>query len=114
MEKRIFLLDVINSWNSHDLDRILSHYNDDFELISVIIKDVFNVEDGTIRTKENVRKWWRRVLDNVPDIHFEFLDISESVDSTALIYKSSYGNKIVVSIFNFDEKGLIAKEVFFQ
>jgi ketosteroid isomerase-like protein len=36
-----FAADWIDSWNKHDLDRILSHYIDDFEMSSpVIIKVV--------------------------------------------------------------------------
>lgn len=29
-----FARDWIESWNSHDMDRILSHYTDDFEMSS--------------------------------------------------------------------------------
>ena len=32
-----FAADWIDSWNSHDLGRILSHYTDDFEMSSPII-----------------------------------------------------------------------------
>jgi ketosteroid isomerase-like protein len=32
-----FASDWIAAWNSHDLDRILAHYEDDFEMTSPLI-----------------------------------------------------------------------------
>ena len=33
-----FALEWIESWNSHDLERILSHYSDDVEVTSPLIE----------------------------------------------------------------------------
>jgi ketosteroid isomerase-like protein len=35
-----FAADWIESWNAHDLDRVLSHYADDFEMSSPVIIQV--------------------------------------------------------------------------
>ena len=32
-----FATDWIAAWNSHDLDRVLTHYEDDFEMSSPLI-----------------------------------------------------------------------------
>jgi hypothetical protein len=114
MNTKQFLADVIDSWNSHDLEKILSHYSDDFELTSPGIKNILGIDSGTLKDKTNVRKWWRRVLDKVPDLRFELIDIAESADSIAMIYKSSHNNKIVASIFHFNEDEKIKKEIFYQ
>ncbi|MDP3877197.1 MAG: nuclear transport factor 2 family protein [Methylobacter sp.] len=37
-----FANDWIDSWNSHDLQRILSHYADDFEMSSPVIIQLAN------------------------------------------------------------------------
>lgn len=34
---RQFTADWIESWNAHDLDRVLSHYADDFKMSSPVI-----------------------------------------------------------------------------
>jgi ketosteroid isomerase-like protein len=109
-----FAQSVVDSWNAHDLDRILSHYSEDFELTSPLIKKVLNIDDGTLKGKTNVRKWWQQVFEKVPDLQFEFIDIAESVDSMVLVQKSSYNNKIVVSNFYFNEQGQIKKERYFN
>ncbi len=103
---------IVDSWNSHDLERILSHYSEDFELTSPLIRQALNIETGMIKGKERVREWWRSVLNKVPDIHFEFVDIAESVECKALIQRSSHNNKNVVSIFWINDDDLIEKEIY--
>ncbi len=41
-----FAADWIDSWNSHDLERILSHYTDDFEMASPVIIKVAGEPSG--------------------------------------------------------------------
>jgi hypothetical protein len=106
--------EIVDSWNSHDLERILSHYSDDFELTSPLIKKALNIENGTIKSKALVRTWWESILTKVPDLHFDFIDIAESVDCKALIQKSSHNDKNIVSIFWLNKEGLIEKEVYFN
>jgi len=49
-----FATDWIASWNAHDLDRILSHYTDDFEMSSPVIIKVADESSGTLKGKEAV------------------------------------------------------------
>lgn len=111
-EFREFAMEIVEAWNSHDLERILSHYSDDFELTSPLIKKVLEIDDGTIKGKKQVRDWWRSILARAPNLHFEFVDVAESVDCKALVQKSSHNNKNVVSVYWFNEEGKIRKEVY--
>ena len=52
-----FAADWIEAWNSHDLDKILSHYSEDFEITTPMIKVVMGVETGTLRGKESIRRY---------------------------------------------------------
>ncbi len=38
IEANTFAKEWLESWNSHDLDRILSHYSDDLEITTRLIK----------------------------------------------------------------------------
>jgi hypothetical protein len=53
-----FSTDWIASWNAHDLDRILSHYTDGFEMSSPVIIKVAGELSGTLCD----RKRWNCVL----------------------------------------------------
>jgi len=50
-----FASEWIESWNSHDLDRILSHYSDNFEFTTPMIKVKLGFEAGTLKGKEVIR-----------------------------------------------------------
>ena len=49
-----FAADWIESWNAHDLNRILSHYTDDFEMSSPVIIQVAGEPSGTLKGKAAV------------------------------------------------------------
>jgi hypothetical protein len=111
----IFLRELIDAWNSHKLENILSHYSEDFELISPIIKKKLEIDDGTIRGKAKVRDWWQRVLNKVPDFTLELVDFAIASDSSiAMIARSSHNQKLVVSEYSFDDKGKILREKYFD
>jgi ketosteroid isomerase-like protein len=55
-----FALEWIESWNSHDLDRILSHYADDVEVTTPMIKVVTGI-DVTASDEHKFAKENRRI-----------------------------------------------------
>jgi hypothetical protein len=64
--------------NTHDRDRILAHYRDDFEMTSPFIVKRMGQPTGTLRGKEQVGAYWRRALDRIPDLHFKVLPATGS------------------------------------
>lgn len=114
MTRRERLVAMLDAWNTHDLDAILEHYSDDFELISPIAKQRLSLPGDSLEGKDAVRAWWRRVLDRVPDIRFEFVCCVESIRSVSLVYRSSHNGGLVVSVYEFDASGRIRREEFFQ
>ena len=79
-----FADDWISSWNSHNIEQILSHYSNDFEITTPMIKTLLNIDSGTLKGKENVKEYWISALHKVPDLNFELLDVAASVNSVAL------------------------------
>jgi hypothetical protein len=47
-----FAAEWIAAWNSHDLDRVLSHYADDFEMSSPYIAELAGEPSGKLKGKE--------------------------------------------------------------
>lgn len=100
-----FAEEWIAAWNSHDLDRILTHYAEDVEIITPMIKMALGIDNGTLKGKANVADYWSKALQRLPDLHFELYDVTKSVDSVALYYKSVMGKKsIEVMFFNEENK----------
>ncbi|MHC6198323.1 DUF4440 domain-containing protein [Elizabethkingia miricola] len=98
----------IEAWNSHDLDVILSHYSEDIEITTPMIKMALGEGDGSLKGKGAVADYWRRALDKMPDLHFELYDVTEGVNSVALYYKSVMDKKAVEVMF-FNEEGKVNK-----
>jgi len=105
-----FADDWIASWNSHDLDRIMSHYTDDFEMTSPFIGSRMGIPSGTIKGKTGVREYWAKSLARFPDLKFTLREVAYSLNSIALYYESSIGKK-AVEWFLFNESGLVVKAI---
>ena len=105
-----FAQDWIEAWNSHDLDRILEHYSDDFEMTSPMIVNLMSVASGTLKGKEKIREYWAKGLDRFPDLHFELNQTTYGVETIALYYDAVSGRKSV-EWFLFDNNGKVIKSI---
>jgi hypothetical protein len=103
-----FVHEWIEAWNSHNLDAVLSHYSDDFEMSSPFII-VFSPESGgTLRGKEAVGAYWSAALEKFSDLHFVLDSVFVGADSIAVSYTSVLDKK-AVEVFFFDENGKVLK-----
>ena len=50
-----FAQEWVEAWNEHDLEKILSHYTDDFQMSSPLIVRLMGIPEGTIKGKAGVR-----------------------------------------------------------
>jgi ketosteroid isomerase-like protein len=76
-----FAHDWIDAWNSHDLDKILSHYEDDFEMSSPVIIQVTGEVSGILRGKSAVRGYWAKAPELNPDLRFELITVLAGIDA---------------------------------
>ena len=98
----------IASWNSHDLNRILSHYSDDVEITSPMIKLAAGIDRSSLKGKTTVAEYWQKALKKIPELHFGLVEVAEGVNSVALYYRSVM-NKMSIEVMFFDEGGKVNK-----
>ena len=110
MNSEKFAKDWIDSWNSHNLNDILNHYSEEIEITTPMIKLAGGIESGTLKGKEAVGEYWKKALAKIPDLKFELIDITESVESIALYYKSVM-NKKAIEVMFFDKNGKVNKMI---
>jgi hypothetical protein len=108
-EAEKFAIDWIASWNAHDLDRVMSHYDDDVEYYSMFVARLTDNETGRLKGKDKVREYLAKGLAAYPDLEFELLNFFVGVSSITLQYKS-VNNLIAAEVFEFNRDGL-AKRV---
>jgi SnoaL-like domain len=103
-----FAADWIDSWNSHDLERVLSHYADDFEMSSPVITQLVGEPSGMLRGKVAVRAYWRKALEIIPDLHFELISVLAGVTSMTLYYKGTH-DRLAAEVFHFGADRRVTK-----
>lgn len=99
-----FAAEWMESWNAHDLERILSHYSDDFEMSSPLIAKVTDEVSGKLKGKDSVRAYWAKALERIPDLHFKLTTVLFGVDTVTLYYEGPRGMSAEVFHFNADRK----------
>jgi ketosteroid isomerase-like protein len=105
-----FAQEWVASWNSHDLDRVMSHYADDFEMTSPFIATLMQELTGTIRGKENVRAYGAKAQERIPDLTFGSIDILISVNSITIYYNAIFGKRAAEVLF-FDENFKVKRSI---
>jgi hypothetical protein len=81
----------VETWNSRDLGRILTLYDDDAEMSSPGIVRLGLGQDGRLRGKNKLRDYWSRALLELPNLHLDLLDVFESPDSAVVRYLNDRG-----------------------
>lgn len=99
-----FAREWIDSWNSHDLTRILAHYADDLEMTSPAIIQVAGEPSGVLRGKNAVGDYWAKALRLVPNLHFELLATLVGVNSVTLYYQGVRGPAAEMFLFGADHQ----------
>ena len=102
-----FAADWIDSWNRHDLVRILSHYTDDFEMSSPVIIKAVSEPSGTLQGKEAVGSYWAKGLQLLPNLHFELVATLVGVNSITLYYNGVRGQS--AEVFHFNQNGKVTR-----
>ena len=103
-----FASEWIDSWNSHDLGRIFSHYSDDFEMSSPVIIQIAGEPSGTLKGKDAVVRYWAKALQRIPDLRFELLSILIGVNSVTLYYKGAQG-RLAAEVLHFGPDQKVAR-----
>lgn len=99
-----FAHEWIGAWNAHDLDRVLSHYSEDFQMSSPLIAQVVGEKSGTLKGRAAVRAYWQRALERLPQLKFELRGVMVGVESIVIHYAGPRGDAAEVFHFGGDEK----------
>lgn len=90
-EARSLASEWIAAWNAHDLDLILSHYEDAIELTSPAAAQLLGTPDGKVVGKANLKSYFQRGLEAYPELHFHLEDVLCGINSIVLYYKNQKG-----------------------
>jgi len=83
----------VAAWNAHDLDAILTHYEEAVELTSPAAAQLLGRADGKVVGKANLRAYFKRGLEAYPELRFELEDVLSGLNSVVLYYKNQKGTR---------------------
>lgn len=79
------------AWNAHDLELIMTHYEDDVELTSPVAARLLGTGDGKVAGKANLRAYFQRGLEAFPELHFHLENVLWGMNSVVLYYTNQKG-----------------------
>lgn len=98
----------VAAWNAHDIQAVLSHYTDDFEMSTPMIQKVVGIKSGMLVGKQAVGDYWLAAITKVPDLNFSIIEVTCGVDSISIYYNAVMGKKAIETFF-FDKHGKVYK-----
>ncbi len=83
----------VAAWNAHDLDLIMTHYEDAIELTSPAAAQLLGTADGKVVGKANLRAYFQRGLEAFPELQFRLEDVLWGLNSVVLYYANQKGTR---------------------
>jgi hypothetical protein len=81
----------VDAWNSHDIDRIMSHYADDAVLTSPLVERILGGDRTCVRGNAELRSYFHRGLEAFPELRFNLWRAYPGQDSVVVNYESVRG-----------------------
>jgi ketosteroid isomerase-like protein len=103
-----FAREWIDAWNSHDLERILSHYSEDFEMTSPFIVERMSEPSGVLKGKAAIRPYWSKGLAPSSPLRFELIEVFEGVRSITLHYRR-HDHRLAAEVLEFNDRGEVVR-----
>jgi ketosteroid isomerase-like protein len=100
-----FAQEWISAWNAHDLERILSHYTEDFIMESPYAFKWLPETGGVVKGKPAVRAYWKMGLEAIPDLVFELHGFFVGVSGITLYYTNRATGKQTTEVLFLNDAG---------
>ena len=83
----------VAAWNAHDLDLIMTHYDDAIELTSPVAAKLLGTPAGKVVGKANLKAYFQRGLEAYPELRFRLEDVLWGMNSVVLLYTNQKGTR---------------------
>jgi hypothetical protein len=98
----------VQAWNTRDLQAVLTHYTEDFEMSSPYIAQIAGEQSGTLKGKKAVAAYWAKALEKLPDLHFELITVLAGAHSVTIYYRGQK-KRLVAEVLFFAADGKVEK-----
>lgn len=100
----------IQAWNSHDIEKIISHYEEELEFKSPLIVERYSDPDGIIYKREKLKEYFLIGLTNNSSLTFKLKQVLLGVNCLTLYYQNARGGE-TSELFEFNESNKVIRSV---
>ena len=98
------------AWNAHDLELIMTHYEEAIELISPVAAQLLGSANGKVVGKANLKAYFQKGLEAYPDLRFQLEDVLWGVHSVVFYYTNQKGTH-TAEFMDLSRAGKVARVV---
>jgi hypothetical protein len=106
---RQFAEEWVEAWNSHDLDRILAHYDDQVVLTSPVALNLLKNGSGMVEGKPALRDYFSLGVKAFPDLRFELIDVFWGVETVVVHYANNVRDGKSAEVMQLNAAGKVAR-----
>lgn len=103
------------AFNAHNLEKLLSLYDEDAEHFSPKLKIRHPETKGLVIGKEALRTWWKEAFDRLPSLHYKVTSLTSNSDRVFMEYIRTVDgeeNMLVAEVLEIKEGTIIASRVY--
>ncbi len=103
------------AFNNHNLEKLLSLYDDDAQHFSPKLKIRHPETNGFVTGKEALRNWWQDSFDRLPTLNYKVTSLTSNSDRVFMEYVRSVENEddmLIAEILEIKEGKIIASRVY--
>lgn len=112
-------LSIAHAWfdafNSHNLEKLLSLYDDEAQHYSPKLKIRHPETKGLVIGKNALRSWWQDAFDRLPTLHYKVTSLTSNSDRVFMEYIRSVVNEeemLVAEVLEIKEGLIVASRVY--
>ena len=103
------------AFNAHNLEKLLSLYDDEAEHFSPKLKTRLPETEGLITGKDALRTWWKDAFERLPSLHYKVTSLTSNADRVFMEYIRTVENEdnmLVAEVLEIKEGKIMASRVY--
>ncbi len=112
-------LSIAHAWfeafNSHNLEKLLSLYDNEAEHFSPKLKIRHPETNGLVTGKNALRNWWQEAFDRLPTLNYKVTSLTANSDRVFMEYVRTVQNEedmLVAEVLEIKEGVIVASRVY--
>ena len=105
----------LEAFNAHNLEKLLSLYDDEAEHFSPKLKIRHPETNGLVTGKEALRSWWKEAFERLPGLHYKVTSLTSNSDRVFMEYIRNVENEEtmpVAEVLEIKDGKIIASRVY--